>query len=50
MMKYQHGLQQEVFPVILPDVFREEHLTFEQVHVMFMYICPIVFGVHKLHF
>lgn len=31
MMKYMHGLHQEVFPVILPDVLIEEQLTFEQV-------------------
>ena len=26
-----HGLHQEVFPVILPDVFHKEGFTFEQV-------------------
>lgn len=31
MEKYMHGLHQEVFPVILPDVFHKEGLTFEQV-------------------
>jgi hypothetical protein len=33
-----HGLQQEVFPVIFPDVFREEHLTFEQVCYVDVYM------------
>ncbi|CAK9193104.1 unnamed protein product [Sphagnum troendelagicum] len=31
MFQYMHGLRQEVFPIILPSIFHEEGLTFDQV-------------------
>jgi len=46
MMKYMHGLHQEVFPVLLPDVFIDEQLTFEQAaELIFRKFNVILFGL-----
>ncbi|XP_024382523.1 uncharacterized protein [Physcomitrium patens] len=50
MMKYMHGLHQEVFPVILPDLFHEEKLTFEQAaELVYRKFSVILFGIDVRH-